>query len=475
MPTMQPDSGKMIQGVWPLPGGQGRYFSTLEEFIEWLSGRSSVSRQEAITWFGERFDSEKSAPGYLGVIQNLGVIQMERGNNGLLQLTEFGRHVLTAPPEERMRLITERFFTTHTGFQEVLDFTAEHERAVSLGEVFDGLSSQFPTWTTSIQFEYRLEWLASLGLLSRGKGRVFQITPKGIVYRSNTPSTRISAAETSAPTRHVPAVPLDPIEELIREVDAASLDTAHPDRFEAALARAFEELGYSVTQFGSSGETDVLVTANLGPQSYSVVVDGKTRKSGRVDQLEVLTLVDHRKANRADYAVVVARDFGRGKVADHARQHGVLLLPVSILQNWLRDHHKWPQSLVAYRAVFADGGLLEILPAELGRTFKEGSRWSRLLTEVLALLSEMYGYGITHPMSARYVYGLLVQRMKGTPFPEREVTSALDFLSHPAVGALVREDDGYLLIMPHQNLALRLRRLAEQIEVAATEGSTPAE
>ncbi len=92
-----------------------------------------------------------------------------------------------------------------------------------------------------------------------------------------------------------------PLDSLLEELRSAATDSAQPSRFEAALARAFERLGFAVQQLGASGETDVLVEAPIGDESYSVVCDAKARGSGKVDQLEVLSLKDHQADNRADH------------------------------------------------------------------------------------------------------------------------------------------------------------------------------
>lgn len=459
---------RLIQGVWPLPGGQGRYLQTLLEFLTWVQPNSGTTRRKAISWFGERFESQRSAPGYLGVMQGLGVISMERGKEAI-QLTDFGLGVWSSGIESAARLVAQRFLTGYTGFKEILHYLSEQREYRSLREIYEGIGHLFPTWTTPTQVEYRLEWLFSLGLIHRRRGRIFLIGDLGKEYLQDGQTT-VSIRSPDLPISALePRTPLNRFEELLLELDEASVDSARPDRFEAALARAFEELGYAVTELGGAGDTDILVTANLGPQSYSLIVDAKARRAGKVEQLEVLTLVDHRKGNGADHAVVVAREFGSGKVTNHALEHGVILLPLRVLKKWLEGHHRWPQSLLAYRSVFSNGGLLPQLPADLAKNVEEGSRWSRLITEIVAVLSEGYGYGVADPMPARQVFQLLVYRQKGITYSESEVTSALEFLSHPAVGALVSVAAGYLLVMPHQNLALRLTRLAEQIEVSIDE------
>ena len=44
------------------------------------------------------------------------------------------------------------------------------------------------------------------------------------------------------------------------------------------------------------------------------------------------------------------------------------------------------------------------------------------------------------------------------------MSSTMELLSHPVVGAPVRRELGYILVMARETLALRLRRLAEEVE-----------
>jgi hypothetical protein len=487
---------RLIQSAWALPGGNSRYLDTLVECLEWLITTPSATRDDMIQWFGERYNSAKSGPSYLTVLDNLGVIERDRG--GRLEITTMGRRVVEGSTSERVDLVARRFLTGYVGFREILHLLAESGEPLPTREIIQRLQRHFPTWTSPYQFEFRLGWLSSLGLVERGNGRVYEIAEPGRRYArefppeiqpltderrpepggGSAPSSPFAAAPTDegrldATLSKTPASapPSDPLEELLKELREAAVDSANPDRFETIIARVYEELGFSVTQLGESGETDVLVAAVIGEASYSVVVDAKSRHTGRVDQLEVLTLVGHKRASKADFAAVIAGGFGGGKVATQAREHGVVLLPVHVIEEWVRTHYQWPQSLESYRIMFSTGGLVERLPNELLRNIKVETRWSGLLSEVIELISEMYGFGSSEPMSPQQVYRLLVARLRGVQFPEHDVARAMEFLSHPALGALVEENGGYVLVMPRQSLGLRLRRLADGIENYGSENT----
>jgi hypothetical protein len=68
------------------------------------------------------------------------------------------------------------------------------------------------------------------------------------------------------------------------------------------VAEAFEFLGFAVDQLGDVGETDVLARADIGTESYVVIIDAKARHDGKLNNLEPYTLRDHLTNNEADYA-----------------------------------------------------------------------------------------------------------------------------------------------------------------------------
>jgi hypothetical protein len=457
----------LVQSTFSLPGGKGKYLETLVEFLTWLSERETTNRLDAHGWFDSRYGAAKSAQYYLPVLRDLGVIEVDRGKDGAVRLTEMGRKVLESNPDTQATIVAERFVQGFVANREVLAVYAASDAPVSLQEVRSKLESQFPSWTTAAQYDYRLSWFDSLGLLRCLSGRTFKITPRGSDFSKRYPPTGDQPPPPPGGRNHGDRTPQGTktsLEELITELRAASTDSSKPTRFENALGRAFETLGYSVKQLGESGDTDVLAEAAAGNNSYLIVADAKSRGTGKVDQLEFLSLKDHRTFNQADYAVVVAGSFAGGKVATHAAEQGITLLPLGVLEAWLRLHDEWPQDLLVYRSIFALKGLVEKLPTELLRVSNDRKRWGRLLADIVDLFSETYEHGLSEPLSPRDVFRMLVTRKRGVPYPDQDVTGILELLSHPVVGALAHREGGYILVMSRETLGLRLRRLAEEVE-----------
>jgi hypothetical protein len=459
---------ELVQSIFSLPGGNGRYIDAMHEFLAWLEPRATTTREDAFGWFQDRFNAVKTAANYLPVLRDFGVVELERGRNGAIRLTEMGRAVLGIDRPEQARLLAERFMTHFVANREILGLFALSEHPLSRNEVHQRLGPRFPSWKTATQLDFRLNWFGSLGLLAPVQGRTFEITDQGREFARRYPPDPAASEDGQATVSREAAS--NPLESLLDELRAASTDSSKPVRFEAALARAFETLGFAVQQLGAAGDTDVLVEASIGDETYSVVVDAKARGSGKVDQLEVLSLKDHQASNRADYVVVVAGNFAGGKVAGHAQEQGITLLPLPVLEDWLRLHDTWPQDLLVYRSLFKLKGMVEKLPTDLLQVAKDRKRWGKLLADVVDLFSETYESGLTEPLSIREVFKMLVTRKRGVHYPEKDVAGIMELLGHPVVGALAKKDDGYILAMSRETLALRLRRLAEEVESLEFEG-----
>ncbi len=58
---------------------------------------------------------------------------------------------------------------------------------------------------------------------------------------------------------------------------------------------------------------------------------------------------------------------------------------------------------------------------------------------------------------------MLVTRKRGVRYPEKDVASIIDLLGHPVIRALARNGDGHILVRSRETLALRLKRLAEEV------------
>ena len=163
----------------------------------------------------------------------------------------------------------------------------------------------------------------------RGASSTFVKVGKGLfglrAWGAAPPPTSAKRRNTSG--RIVPMSP-DPAERLAAEVMTAQYESYNSVRFEEVLTEAFSLLGFDAQHVGGAGRTDILLNASVSAASYRVVVDAKSNKNGKIgDQnIDWNSLDDHRKAEGAHAAMVVAPDFSGGNLLKRANDYGVALL-----------------------------------------------------------------------------------------------------------------------------------------------------
>jgi hypothetical protein len=444
--------------------------------LQWAVSAPNLNRDKFGDWLMAEYNVSKgTVTGYRQVVTGVGVLESYR--DGRLEVTSFGKRVLEAEGQAKAKLVVERLMRTFLAFPEVLAFYAQNQDAVHIEEMVAALQPHFPRWTSNAQYEYRALWLLSLGCLKQERGRHYKITDFGKAIAAQFPVEIESQAppepapETQqllTPVAQAPAA--DKVSLLIAALEDAAIDSQNPEHLERATAEAFEYLGFAVDQLGEVGETDVLVQANMGPESYTVIVDAKARRDGKLQNLEVYTLQDHLQSNEADYAVVVAGRFAGGKVTRHAQESGIVLLSVSVLGEWLRLHAHTPLNLSEYRCIFTTPGLLEDLPPVLKSSAERRALWANLLVDLVELIRETYEHGLNQSLPSNQLFAMLVTRLRGVRYPRAQVQEAIALLTHPAFKiALGDGDTGIALAMNRSTLVQALRALADQIETIDAE------
>jgi hypothetical protein len=448
--------------------------------VKWVASTPDVTHDKLNEWIQSQYGAkEATATSYARVVFTFGALEVKPGQD-FVTVTSLGRKVLEAEGQSKARVVVERFLQDYLGFREVLAVYNRSEDAIHIKQMVERLQPYFPRWTTAAQYEYRALWLLSLGCLHQEHGRYYSITEFGKELADLYPPIRDIDAE-PPPTKgkvepdDIKAVAgieeeLDIADRLTQELAEAAIDSQNPQRLEQSVAEAFEFLGFSVDHLGASGETDVVVRANIGEDSYVVVIDAKARSGGKVEDLNVFTLLDHRKENQADHAVVVAGDFASGKVASHAADNGVLLLTVPLFGQWLSLHAQTPLNLAEYKTIFASAGLLKELPDAVELAAENRKKWGQLLVDLTELIRETYyEQGLLEPLPKDMMFYMLATRLGGVRYSKKEVQQAVDFLTHPAVDAMLADDDGVSLVMDRPTLARALRALADRIETVETE------
>lgn len=149
-------------------------------------------------------------------------------------------------------------------------------------------------------------------------------------------------------------------EEIIEKLNESQNKSDSPDEFEIALTDAFYFLGFKAKTIGGKGDTDVLLTANIGKESYKVDVDGKTSKKDIIQDAQINwpSLKDHKIKNNSNFVVVIGPGFAGGNLEKRAKEFEIGLLTTNELIKIVEAHSKYPFTLLELKDLFAAFGSL---------------------------------------------------------------------------------------------------------------------
>jgi len=199
---------------------------------------------------------------------------------------------------------------------------------------------------------------------------------------------------------------------IIKYLKERQYDSTSPTDFEETLTDAFSFLGFEAELIGGSGDTDVLLTANIGQESFKVSVDGKTSKSGKItdSQIDWFSLRDHKNKNRTDFVVVVGPTFAGGNLEERANESNVSLLKTEDLVKLVEAHSKFPFTLTELKDLFRGKGdrstqLEDLLTQNLSR--RNLLEQFRVIIEEMQSLQDRLGYFTCDSLAGREKIGEL--------------------------------------------------------------------
>ena len=250
------------------------------------------------------------------------------------------------------------------------------------------------------------------------------------------------------------------------EVVNASTDSADYQRFERALAEAFQCLAMDVEVHSGPAKTDLVVTLWLSPTNRRrIAVEAKTDGAGLVTDQDVrfMRLSEHRSRHNADHTVLIGPGFD-ARVFREANKEGVAVLTATQLAQAVQRHAVaplYPHDLVALLLVGQDG--------ELENAWSVTER----RTEALALVVSAMWKSANDPVDIEFGAGALDVRdiwretksSLDTPLDKKEIEEVLSFLNSPCLSGLVKRDGDHAIAAPPGLRASRLRSLASAIEV----------
>ena len=457
------------KSVHPLPGGYDGYLDALRALLDAL-----VDQRPAVNDFPH-------------VIKELFSVTDNRANlmtSFLKKITVVVENGGVAAPSEwasawrdsgRDEIIVGLLHSRVRFVGEMLAQTRQPRTVSQLLEIANVLYEM--SWNTQAQIARRRGWLQSAGYLRVDENQRLSITAAGEEFLSlisiEPPILDRGASVVTPPETDQPlpppvvttpsSSPSDELKDLIGELGESSTDSSNPNRFEQAVTHAFAYLGFEAAWLGGAGKTDVMLDAQLaGNESYRVIVDCKTSASGSVSdqQIDWITLKEHRAKHNADYVAVVAPNPSGTRLFERAADNGVTIISADQLAELCRQHAAAPLGFISYRKVFECDGVLD---AEV--ISEDAEEWLRVATlarQVLEIARDQapkFGR-----LTARDLYLIMASSSEDEAITVDDVHSVLLAMSNPLMG-LVDGDPtgGYVVTASPGVVERRLKSLGESL------------
>lgn len=241
-------------------------------------------------------------------------------------------------------------------------------------------------------------------------------------------------------------------DKIVNYLKESQFNSDNPSEFERAIAEAFTFLGFESRVIGGSGDTDVILNANIGKLSYKITIDGKTSKSGKISdrQIDWFSLRDHKNKNKANAVIVVGHEFAGGNLEDRANENNVGLLQSEILIKLIETHAKYPFSLTELKDLLIQRGDLSTNVDDL---IQQHSVRTEFISHIKTLINEMQsiqdgklGYFTLQSLVAR-------EKIEETEIDPEEIEYLIHLFQLPFINAITSvSGDQYLLTIGTEDL-----------------------
>lgn len=229
------------------------------------------------------------------------------------------------------------------------------------------------------------------------------------------------------------------LEEIIQNLKDTQNKSDAPTEYEIALADAFKFLGYQAKTIGGKGDTDVLLTANIGKESYKADVDGKTSKNDKISDAQInwLSLKDHKEKNNSNFVVVAGPGFAGGNLEKRALEYNVSLLTTDELIKILVAHSKYPFTLLELKDLFAEAGYLTrqvddlLSQNQIRRNFLE--KFKTIIEEIEKLQNTRLGYFTFESLAGR-------EKIQELEIELEDIENIIQLLKIPFINAITEID-----------------------------------
>ncbi|MBY5162088.1 EVE domain-containing protein [Salsipaludibacter albus] len=450
------------KSVIPIPGPADEYLETLAQILTYVDDQQPPE-DDLGRWMGETFGVSRTNQG--NTIKFLQRVSLIRSSSALIELTAEGGYWLESRDDpyllalfhSRIRYIGEMLAAIEAGVRTPKDLLDHANQVFSAG------------WTTRTQVDRRRYILGAVGATAASNEGLLSPTELGKRALKALTLHEPGQPQHPAPIEKGPERPDPPaqasvasdeeLDEIIARLEATAHDSSDPDALERAARDAFAFLGFKAKWLGGSGKTDVLLAAELGPaEQYRVIVDTKSTSHAAVgdQQIDWITLRDHRRQHEADHACLVAPAFRGSRLQERAADQDVGLIEIPDLVSLLQQHSQAPLGLGEYRRIFQrPQGIEEV--AESAEQFRRGLD---LAARVIQLLDDLQG--TEGALQARDLYWNLKadEEDEFEPPTKDELKALLDALATPPLRLLRSTDDGYLSLGSRGTTRRRLEVLA---------------
>jgi hypothetical protein len=168
---------------------------------------------------------------------------------------------------------------------------------------------------------------------------------------------------------------------LIKRLEEYASLSEKPAEFENVISDVFEEFGFKCKHIGGSGNTDVLAKSE-----YSIILEAKSTKRASINKINFTRLKQHKKKHKADYIVIIAKDFDPAVVRDSEIENSVLL-PVNILTELLKINKQYTIHPNIILGLFKKSGIIK--NNDLIFIKNEYQRWKTFKNGLLLLLATL--------------------------------------------------------------------------------------
>jgi hypothetical protein len=252
------------------------------------------------------------------------------------------------------------------------------------------------------------------------------------------------------------------IANISKELLEAQYDSENYDRFEIAIAEAFEVLGFQVDHIGGSGQADIVASLALGEESFSVVIDAKSKREGAYSANSGYSQIkNHQEENTSDFALIIAPSFAGGNTVKFAQEQKICLMTTQQLISLLEAHGKSPLSLYYIKSIFdGNAGLIKVSLETESYTRNEGIEIALHVLQAFETYQREGGGDIPYLNAEQILVSL---RTNGLRFRKSSIEDVIQLLANPLVDILKPYDQGYILTVPAKFAGARLVAIAQNL------------